>query len=180
MGAFTLAASCSNARETAHSCIHLQRVNVRHRATTNRTANRRRRRLLSERRSAAPPAHATERVQCEGYFQRERNQSRSGAFFHFRPLSLGGKRVHMSSVSESRLGVENIARHSGPGFQRRRLQGSAVTESQRPRPAKAINGVEICGRLNVGLAARQEGDTWNRRWNAIFQRPNCRKRDFFG
>lgn len=37
-----------------------------------------------------------ERVQYKGYLQREHKQSCRGPLFLFCPLSLGGKRVHMS------------------------------------------------------------------------------------
>src|SRR5689334_10791375 len=79
--------------------------------------------------------------------------SRLFAFQIGLPLAEGGKPVHAGAVDKRALCGAHIFGLSGPSLLRGVLQGTAVREGELPgeRP-KLVHGIEVGGRLLVGLA----------------------------
>src|SRR5215510_7125269 len=75
------------------------------------------------------------------------------------PFAARREAVHARAVRERALRCRHVLVAAGPRFLRRRLQGAAIRERDLPRQAaKAVDSVEMRGRLLVRLAAGQEGD----------------------
>src|SRR3954452_5960978 len=85
--------------------------------------------------------------------------SRLFAFQVGPPLAERRQTVHPGAVDEGALGGGHVFGLSGPGLLGGMLQGTAVRESELPgERAQLVHGVEVGGRLLVGLAAGEERD----------------------
>src|SRR5690349_19062287 len=75
------------------------------------------------------------------------------------PLPQCRKAVHPGAMREGALGGRDVLGLAAPGLLRGGLQGTAVGEGELPgeRP-ELVHGVEMGGRLFVGLAAGEERD----------------------
>src|SRR5688572_31200090 len=72
-----------------------------------------------------------------------------------------GQAVHARAMQQCRLSGGDVALRAFPRLERRRLQGAAVGERQRPGQSLAVvlvHRCQVCGGELVALPARQEYD----------------------
>src|ERR1044072_5210300 len=88
------------------------------------------------------------------------------------PLAEGRKPVHPGTVREGALRRRDVLGLAAPGLLRRRLQRAAIRGGELPgqRP-ELVHGVEVGGRLLVGLAAGEERDAGNRGRHGGLEQP---------
>src|ERR1051325_10730630 len=89
------------------------------------------------------------------------------------PLPQCRKTVHPGAMREGALGGRDVLGLAAPGLLRSGLQGAAVREGELPRErSELVHGVEMGGRLLVGLPAREERDTGDRGRHAGLEQPH--------
>src|SRR5690242_17249898 len=86
------------------------------------------------------------------------------------PLALRSEPIHVRAVCESTLCGGDIVGLTGPDLLRLMLQGAAIRERDRPwERSHLIHQVQMQCRFLIRLAAREEGDSGNRRRHAFLQ-----------
>src|SRR5690606_27727606 len=85
---------------------------------------------------------------------------RSGGLFQLRlPFSLRGQPVHVGAMVEGCLACRHVLRLAAPCLLCRRLKRAAVGEGEFPRMrTDGVDGVQVFGRLLLGLTTREECD----------------------
>src|SRR5690348_86367 len=89
------------------------------------------------------------------------------------PLPQCRKAVHPGAMREGALGGRDVLGLAAPRLLRGGLQGAPIREGELPwqRP-ELVHGVEMGGRLFVGLAAGEERDTGHRGRHAGLEQPH--------